>query len=74
MLLLLVEGALKVQQQGNLLLAEVAEVGITRLLHELGESSQPTLLRQCVQRAVLSGADLDSGPHTWMLVRACVQC
>jgi hypothetical protein len=52
---------------GNLILAEVTEIRIKRLLHKLSESSQTTLLRQRAQRAVLPGADLDSGPHTCML-------
>ena len=72
MLLLLVEGALEIQQHGDLVLAEVTEVGIKRLLHELRKSSQTTLLRQRAQRAVLPSADLDSGPHTCMLARACI--
>ncbi len=72
MLLLLVEGALEFQQHGDLVLTEVTEVGIQRLLHELGEPAQATLLRQGGQRAVLPVADLDSGPHACMLTRACI--
>jgi hypothetical protein len=71
-LLLLVEGALEIQQHGDLVLAEVTEVGIERLLHELREPAQTTLLRQRAERAVLLGADLDSGPHACMLARTCI--
>lgn len=73
MLLLLVERALEIQQRGDLVLAEVTEIGVKRLLYELGESSQATLLRQRTQRAVLPVADLDRSPHTCMLTRACMR-
>ncbi len=71
MFLLSVERALEIQQHGDLVLAEVTEVGVQCLLHKLRETTQATPLRQRAQRAMLPGTDLDGGPHTCMLARAC---